>query len=74
MLSFHTTAMNVYLTCVFSIAVLAVVLSIWVATTEVMHHRHSRRVRAAIPETKLLSDHARGRESGPAAQRTAGSA
>ena len=45
MLSFDTTAMNVFLIGVFTIAAVALVLSLGVATTEVVRHRRIRLTR-----------------------------
>ena len=45
MLSFDTTAMNVYLISVFAIAAIAVVLSLGVVTTEVVRNRRIRLTR-----------------------------
>ena len=47
MLSFDTTLINVYLTSVFSIAAIAVVLAIAVATTEVVRRRPGQHGAAA---------------------------
>ena len=45
MLSFDTTAMNAYLIGVFTIAAIALVLSLGVVTTEVVRNRRLRRAR-----------------------------
>ncbi len=45
MLSFDTTAMNVYLIGVFAIAAIALVLSVGVVATEVVRNRHLRLTR-----------------------------
>ena len=45
MLSFDTTAMNVYLIGVFTIAAIALVLSLGVVTTEVVRNRRLRLAR-----------------------------
>ena len=45
MLSFDTTAMNAYLIGVFAIAAIALVLSLGVATAEVVRHRRLRLTR-----------------------------
>jgi hypothetical protein len=45
MLSFDTTAMHVYLIGVFAVAAIALVLSLGVAATEVVRHRHLRLAR-----------------------------
>lgn len=42
MLSFDTTALDVYLVVAFGLAALALVLSLGVVTTEVVHNRHVR--------------------------------
>jgi len=49
MLSFDTSTVNAYLIGVFSLAVIALILSAWVTTTEVVRNRRLRSTRAANP-------------------------
>ena len=49
MLSFDTSTVNAYLIGVFSLAAIALILSAWMTTTEVVRHRRLRSTRAADP-------------------------